>query len=424
MIEVALPGSDKSQRLVNAGTVDEAGFGRGRRAVVGDFFDLQHNVFGIVNVMTGFSDGVTVETVDDLLFNPPAEGVVFEGDDAAVGAVGAAYFDQAVLGIPLLSPGFAVLLAAGQLVAVVVVAVSELAPFRHLVGVVVIVGVAWGIDGCWTGEAVADAVVGEGFRALGVRSVEQAVEGVVAVVGGCPVFAALQTVAELVELWVGDAEDLTGRGGINQIGQSIGVVVTVGGIYAVGVTQAAAPILAVVAEAEGSRFSGQAAQPVSAVVVVNNGLAARQGNLGTLAEIVVTVTEAVTATVGDAGHPSQGIVGKVVADIRPGDVGQVAGGGIVAVTDNDTAGQGLLSQTVELVVLVEDRLAVGVGAAGQVAPAIFIQVTGDFTKGVGLFGKVPGGAGFEAGGLSRRVGQAGELTDCNFAPQKNFSSVS
>ena len=109
--------------------------------------------------MGGFADGVTIETVDDLLFDPPAEGVVFESDDAAIGAVGAGDLDQSVLGIPGLRPGFAVLLAAGELVAVVVVAVSELAPFRHLVGVVVIVGVAWGIDGRGTGEAVADTVM-------------------------------------------------------------------------------------------------------------------------------------------------------------------------------------------------------------------------------------------------------------------------
>ena len=317
--------------------------------------------------MGGFADGVTVEGIDDLFFDPPAEGVVFEGHDTAVGTVGAGDLDQSVLGIPTLRPGFAVLLAAGELIAVVVVAVIELAPLDHLVGVVVVVGVGWCIDDCWAGEAVADTVVGEGFRALSVGGIEQAVKGVVVVVGGCTIFAALQAVTELVELRVGDIEDIAGRGGVDQAGESVGVVVAVGGADTVGVTQAAAPIFAVVAEAEGSRFSDQAAQTVASVVAVDNGLAAGQSDLGALAEVIVGVTEAVTAAVGNAGHPSQGIVGKVVADVRPGDAGQVAGGGIVAVSDINTAGQSLLSQAVELIVLVEDGLAVGVGATGQVA---------------------------------------------------------
>ena len=40
MIEVTLPVSGKSQRFIDTGTVDESGFGGGRRAVVGDFFNL------------------------------------------------------------------------------------------------------------------------------------------------------------------------------------------------------------------------------------------------------------------------------------------------------------------------------------------------------------------------------------------------
>ena len=208
MIEIALPVSGKSQRFIDAGTVDEAGFGCCRGAVVGDFFDLQHNVFSIVDIVDGFADGVTIETVDDLLFDPPAEGVVFESDDAAIGAVGAAYFDQAVFRIPCLGPGFTVLLAAGELVAVVVVAVSELAPFRHLMGGVVLVGVLRGVLDRGAGFAVTDVVIGETLAINAGLGVGDAVEIIVAVGGGGAVFDSLGAVADLVVFGIADSKEI------------------------------------------------------------------------------------------------------------------------------------------------------------------------------------------------------------------------
>ena len=201
MVVVALSAFYLRQRLVDAGTVDILGDGRGDAVID----QLQNNILSVINV-AGRSGR---RGVNHLFFNPPTEGVVLK----VQGPQGDAGFDQLRLGQLIFSvPGeLPVIGMTGVeitmgLVAANIIGVVEFASLGHTVGSVVAVGGVENLLDRGTGAAIADRIVDEVLFARPGRGLGELVGSVVGIGGGCGIFTAGQAVADFVVLWIGDAK--------------------------------------------------------------------------------------------------------------------------------------------------------------------------------------------------------------------------
>ena len=235
-----------------------------------------------------------------------------------------------------------------------------------------------------SGGSVAGDVIGElFFGGCAQGRFDQAVDGVVAVVGGagrfdfrCPVGGLVIAVADVVYYRAGGC--FGDKGGYAAVG-----VVGVGGICAVGIGEFGPSVECVIGKAVCLAVAGQLGEVVFGIVGVGGYSAIRGGHFGAVAVGIQDIADCPAAVVGYAGDSVVGVPGKGITDVG------IAGGDQIAcrVVGEGVAGAVLVDsgqETVCGVVGVGGGFAVTVGSAGESAAAV-VAVAGDVASGVGLF---------------------------------------